>query len=100
MKLRLVLKTETKNKKESSIKFNIAPSKQQGIMNFINLAMSQDQPISLTFEKISKSGEREESKVEGIFKFDIQDLVKLKELADEIENIHKRKRKEHQKRIH
>ena len=68
MKLRLILKTKTKKNKELSIKFPIAPSKHIGFINFINLARSQDLPIEISFEKISKSGEREESKIVGQFK--------------------------------
>ena len=63
MKLRLILKTRTKKNKEIILKFNIAPSKHIGFINFINLALKQDLPIELSFEKISKTGEREESKI-------------------------------------
>ena len=69
MKLRLTLKTKTKKNKDITIKFNIAPSKHIGFINFVNLAINQDEPISLSFEKISKSGEKEESKLSGVFKF-------------------------------
>ena len=48
MKLRLVLNTKAKNEKDLSIKFNVAPSKQEGILNFIQLASSKNQPVSIT----------------------------------------------------
>ncbi|MBY9011455.1 MAG: hypothetical protein KGD70_03695 [Candidatus Lokiarchaeota archaeon] len=69
MKLRLILKTLTKKEKEVSIKFNIAPSKHYGFINFINLALEQGNPVIISFEKISKSGDKEESKIVGTFKF-------------------------------
>ena len=98
MKLRLVLKTEMDSNKEISIKFNVAPSKQQGILNLIQLASSKDQQVSMTFEKISKSGEREESKLEGLFKFTI-DTVQLTQLMEEVDTREKRRKKQHQKRV-
>ena len=70
MKLRLVLKTTTKKEKEVSLKFNIAPSKHYGFINFINLALEQDRPVTISFEKISKSGDKEDSKIVGTFKFE------------------------------
>ena len=100
MKLRLALKTKTKNEKDISIKFNIAPSKQQGILNFIQLASSKNQPVSMTFEKISKSGEREESKIESNFKFNVKDLSQLQYLIEEVSDRAKRRKKMHQKRTH
>jgi len=68
LKLRLILKTKTKKEKEICLKFNIAPSKHIGFINFINLTLNQELPIDLLFEKISKTGEREESKIFGQFK--------------------------------
>jgi len=62
LKLRLVLKTTTKKDKEVCIKLALPPSKHLGFINFINLALSQDKPVSLTFEKINKKGDKEESK--------------------------------------
>ena len=100
MKLRLVLNTKAKNEKDLSIKFNVAPSKQEGILNFIQLASSKNQPVSITFEKISKSGEREESKVEGNFKFNVKDVNQLQLLVEEVSDRVKRRKKLHQKRTH
>ncbi|TFF88306.1 MAG: hypothetical protein EU548_09045 [Promethearchaeota archaeon] len=85
MKLRLRLKTITKKNKEVSIKFNIAPSKHLGFINFVNLALNQELPVTLSFEKIGKSGAKEESKIEGSFKFTGKDTLALKELSKEIQ---------------
>lgn len=100
MKLRLVLKTSTKKKKEVSIKFNIAPRKHIGFINFINLALNQDAPIELTFEKISKSGEKEESKVFGQFKLQGKDAGRLMQLEEEIQEKEQKRKKQHERRKH
>jgi len=70
MKLRLSLKTTTKKGKRNEIKFNITPSKHIGFINFVNLALAQKQEVVLSFEKISDSGDKEEIKVSGNFKFE------------------------------
>ncbi|GAH16537.1 unnamed protein product [marine sediment metagenome] len=98
MKLRLILKTKTKKNKELSIKFPIAPSKHIGFINFINLARSQDLPIEISFEKISKSGEREESKIVGQFKLQGKADSKLYELEEEIQDAERQRKKLQQKR--
>jgi hypothetical protein len=95
MKLRLILKTLTKNNKEVIIKFNIAPSKHLGFINFINLALNRDLPVTLSFEKISKSGVKEESKIEGTFKFTGKDTLALNELTDEIQENERKRKKQH-----
>ena len=100
MKLRLVLKTKTKKGKEVEIKFNIAPSKHLGFINFVNLALSQGNDVNLSFEKISKAGEVESSKVEGIFKLGVKDQKNLQELTEEIEAKEKQRKKQQQKRKH
>ena len=69
MKLRLILKAQTKKSKEIELKFNIAPSKHIGFINFINLALAQGDDVNLSFEKISESGKVELNKIEGAFKF-------------------------------
>jgi len=97
--LRLVLNTSTKKEKDVSIKFNIAPSKHYGFINFINLALEQGKPVTISFEKISKSGEREESKVIGTFKFEGKDVSGLKQLEEEIIDKEKKRKKQHQKRV-
>ncbi len=99
MKLRLVLKTSTKKEKDVSIKFNIAPSKHYGFINFINLALEQEKPVTISFEKINKSGEKEESKVVGTFKFEGKDVTGLKQLEEEVKDKEKRRKKQHQKRV-
>jgi len=48
LKLRLILKTKTKKNKEICIKFAISPRKHIGFINFINLALKQDLPMSFT----------------------------------------------------
>ena len=97
--MRLVLNTSTKKEKDVSIKFNIAPSKHYGFINFINLALEQGKPVTISFEKISKSGEREESKVIGTFKFEGKDVSGLKQLEEEIIDKEKKRKKQHQKRV-
>ena len=99
MKLRLILKTTSKKDKEVSIKFNIAPSKHSGFINFINMAINQNKPVMITFEKISKSGEKQESKLVGTFKFEGKDDPGLKQLEEEIEAKEKKRKKQHQKRV-
>ena len=99
MKLRLTLKTKTKKNKEVTLKFNIAPSKHIGFINFINLALKQDDPITISFEKISKSGEKEESKLSGVFKF--QGKEESEKLLKEIEEEARKKellKKKHKKK--
>lgn len=99
MKLRLVLTTTTKNGREISIKFTIAPSKHMGLINYLNLALTQKELVKLSFEKISKSGDKEESKVEGVFKLECNDDQALKALTELIEEKMRKKKKPHQKRI-
>lgn len=98
MKLKLILKSKTKKGKEISIKFNIAPSKHIGFINFINLAVNQDAPIELTFEKVSKSGERDESKLVGQFKLQGKGSGTLMQLEKEIQEEEKIKKKQKQRR--
>ena len=99
MKLKLILKLTTKKDKDVAIKFNIAPSKHSGFINFINMAINQNKPVMITFEKISKSGERQESKLVGTFKFEGKDEPGLKQLEEEIEDKEKKRKKQHQKRV-
>ncbi|MFX1568423.1 MAG: hypothetical protein ACFFCV_08650 [Promethearchaeota archaeon] len=98
MKLRLILKTETQKNKKVTIKFPIAPSKHIGFINFINLALKQDLPIELAFEKISKSGEREESKIVGQFKLQGKADSQIYALEEEIQDEEKKRKKMQQKR--
>ena len=98
MKLRLILKTTTKKKKEITLKLNIAPSKHIGFINFINLALSQDSPIELSFEKVTKTGDREESKIVGQFKLQGKADSQLYELEEQIQNEERKRKKLQQKR--
>ena len=100
MRLRLVLKTKTKKNKEVCMKFNVAPSKHLGFINFINLALNQNQPVILSFEKVSKSGEKEESKIAGEFKFTGKDEVGLMQLEEEIQETDQKRKKQQQRRKH
>ena len=94
MKLRLILKTTTKNNKDISIKFNVAPSKHIGFINFINLALNQDKPVLLSFEKINKKGDKEESKIVGTFNFEGKGDADLKQIEEEIKDQEKKRKKE------
>jgi len=100
MKLRLTLKTKTKKGKDVVLKFPIAPSKHIGFINFINLALNQGNEVSLAFEKISRAGGHEESKIEGVFKFEPKKDAKkqLDQLTDEIQEIADKRQKQLQKR--
>jgi len=99
LKLRLVLKTSTKKEKEVCIKFALPPSKHYGFINFINLALEQGNPVMISFEKISKSGDKEESKIVGYFKFEGKVEAELKRLEEEIKEKEKKRKKQHQKRV-
>ena len=96
LKLRLVLKTTTKKDKEVCIKLALPPSKHLGFVNFINLALNQDKPVSISFEKINKKGDKEESKIVGTFKFEGKSDA---ELEAEIKDREKKRKKQHQKRV-
>jgi hypothetical protein len=98
LKLRLILKTKTKKNKDISLKFSIAPSKHIGFINFINLARSQDLPIEISFEKISKTGQREESKIYGQFKLQGKVDSRMYELEEEIQESERKRKKLQQKR--
>jgi len=90
MKLRLVLKTVTNKGKEVPIKFNIAPSQHIGFINFVNLCIKQDNPVKIYFEKVSKSGEKEDSKVSGEFKFTATDKSEMDKLQKEVQETEKK----------
>ena len=96
MKLKLILKVTTNKNKDVYLKFNIAPSKHLGFINFVNLALNQDKPVSISFEKISKKGDKEESKIVGTFKFEGKSDA---ELEAEIKDREKKRKKQHQKRV-
>ena len=66
MKFRLVLETTSKNVYPVVIKFNVAPSQHQGLVNFLKIALEEKNPVDFTVEKV-KEGEHERSKVKGTF---------------------------------
>ena len=66
MKFRLVFETTSKNGKPVVIKFNVPPSKHQGLVNFLKIATEENHPVEFTVEKIQK-GKHELSKVKGTF---------------------------------
>ncbi|MGV9172227.1 MAG: hypothetical protein ACOC44_08660 [Promethearchaeia archaeon] len=94
MKLRLVLQTKTDSGADYVLKFNIAPSKHIGFVNFLNLALNQQNPVKLTFEKETKSGKREESKIFGKFKLQTEEETEVKELQEEIKEEERQKKKQ------
>jgi len=98
LKLRLILKTKTKKNKEISLKLPISPSRHIGFINFINLALKQDLPIDLSFERISKTGDRDESKVFGQFKLQGKSDQRLIDLEEEIQDAVRKKKKLQQKK--
>jgi len=53
----------------------------------------------ISFEKISKSGDKEESKIVGYFKFEGKVEAELKRLEEEIKEKEKKRKKQHQKRV-
>ena len=102
MKLRLTLKTKTNKDKEVVLKLNVAPSKHIGFINFVNLALEQGNGVELAFEKISKTGDKEESKIAGVFKFEAKkDAEKqLKQWENDVKEREQKRKKQLQKRKH
>ncbi|MFX0073624.1 MAG: hypothetical protein ACFFAO_21310, partial [Candidatus Hermodarchaeota archaeon] len=66
----------------------------------INMALNQELPIQISFEKISKAGQKEESKIAGLFKFEGKDSERLRQLEEEIQEREQKKKKQQQKRKH
>jgi hypothetical protein len=100
LKLRLLLKTKTIKGKDVEIKFNIAPSKHYGFINYINLVLKQKIPVTLTFEKVSKSGQRELSKIQGTFLFESKDEQEIEQIVQEVEDDERKRKKQHQKKTY
>jgi len=71
-----------------------------GFINFINLALNQDLPVILSFEKSTKSGDKEESKIAGQFKFTGKNDVGLMQLGEEIQETEHKRKKQQQRRKH
>jgi hypothetical protein len=63
------------------------------------MAINQNKPVMITFEKISKTGELTKSKLVGTFKFEGKDDPGLKQLEEEIQDKEKKRKKQHQKRV-
>jgi hypothetical protein len=84
MKYRIVLKTKTKKDNDLIVKFNVAPSKLQGLSNFLKIALDPDNKneVSFTVEKIGADKKSVESSVFGEFRF--QQKEKEKESGDKI----------------
>ena len=100
MKLQLILATKTQNNKEIKIKFKIVPSKQLGLVKLIKVALNQKNRIYLSFEKISRGGQREESKIVGSFELQCENSLALKQLEENIIERERKRKKRHQKRKH
>ena len=60
--------------------------------------MNQELPIDLSFEKISKTGEREESKIFGRFTLEGKTDSQLSELEEQIQETDRKRKKAQQKR--
>lgn len=66
MKFRLVFETTSKNGYPVQLKFNVPPSKHQGLVNFLKIAVEEGHPVDFTVEKSDK-GKKERSRVKGTF---------------------------------
>jgi hypothetical protein len=67
VKFRLVFETETENGKKVQLKFNVPPSKHQGLVNFLKIAVNQGKDVQFTVEKVTPE-KKDTSKVAGKFK--------------------------------
>ena len=66
MKFRLVFETTSKNGHPVQLKFNVPPSKHQGLVNFLKIALEEGHPVDFMVEKWNQ-GEKERSRVKGTF---------------------------------
>jgi len=69
MKFRIVLKSKTKKGHDLVLKLKVPPSKHQGLVNFLKIALESDTNVTFTIEKIGTDKKQEESSVFGKFKF-------------------------------
>jgi hypothetical protein len=69
MKFRIVLKSKTKKGYDLVLKLKVPPSKHQGLVNFLKIALESDTDVTFTVEKIGTDKKQEESSVFGKFKF-------------------------------
>ncbi len=72
VQFRLVFESESNKKIPRVLKLNIAPSKAQGFVNFINQSVKENRPITIYFEKMDGTV-REKSKLRGVFTFREED---------------------------
>ena len=70
MKFRLVFETTSKHGHPVKLKFNVPPSKHQGLVNFMNIALEEKNPVEFTVEKVDKAV-HEKSKIKGTFNLEI-----------------------------
>lgn len=66
MKFRLVFETTSKHGHPVQLKFNVPPSKHQGLVNFLKIAVEEGHLVEFTVEKADK-GKKERSRVKGTF---------------------------------
>ena len=69
MKFRIVLKSKTKKGHDLVLKLKVPPSKHQGLVNFLKIALESDTDVTFTVEKVGTDKKQEESSVFGQFKF-------------------------------
>ena len=74
MKFKVVLKSKTQKGNDLVLKLNVPPSKHQGLVNFLKIALESKNDVTFTVEKLSTSDDQaEESSVFGTFKFQKKD---------------------------
>ena len=66
MKFRLVFETTSKNGHPVQLKFKVPPSKHQGLVNFLKIAIEEGNPVEFTVEKIDQE-KHDRSRVKGTF---------------------------------
>ena len=70
MKFKVVLKSKTQKGHDLVLKLNVPPSKHQGLVNFLKIALESNNDVTFTVEKSSGTEEEvEESSIYGEFKF-------------------------------
>ena len=70
MKFKIVLKSKTQKGNDLILKLNVPPSKHQGLINFLKIALESNNDVTFTIEKSSSNNDDvEESTVYGEFKF-------------------------------
>ena len=72
MKFRLVFETRTKNGHPVQLKFKVPPSKHQGLINFLKIALEHGNDVDFSVEKILGDA-HELSKAKGTFKLTTED---------------------------